>query len=251
MRRDDRAIPGPNALDTRVLALGEEWDVTGEFGPELFFGGDCTISVKLPPPFSSRSVQKFKIRGTNPSVNDILAYLRAANSPPYILPMAYVESGFKEVPAEMSRPKQFYTSNRYLGQRVDQGNPIWGAPDGWGILQADGTDGFPITSTVAWNWQKSIDAGLHKLTIVKVQEQEESFAKIKRQYPSLYIDPPTVNVDGVEYNPFDADLIIRYNGQKAFTFSPKTNPASRWLFHDNKEHYLQRVTQQFLLHGSL
>jgi hypothetical protein len=101
-----------------------------------FWGGEATVhwifNGITQPDFN------FKIRGQNPSQQAMIDMLNASGYW-FAWRIAKAESGLK--------------------QFNDNGTPVFGSPNGWGVMQLDPSD----NDQQKWNWQMNIQAGLARL----------------------------------------------------------------------------------------
>jgi hypothetical protein len=139
-------IPASGTYD--VLGSGT-WSPS--FGGLLAGANDIVVHVSVligsqTTPVVTKS--GFQIHGTNPTQAQIFSMATSLES--------------KAVAWQESTHRQF-AGTRYSGT----GLPLWGPPDGWGLMQRD-----PLQSEAQlWNWQTSLSLGLTWLTTVRNDAQ--------------------------------------------------------------------------------
>lgn len=125
-RSDADAFPSA----PRVLPSTSVWDIRSDTGGTIR-GGTATVRYT----YNNRPelTFSFQIRGTNASEADARARLGA--SPWFLTRIARQESGIR----------QFDSG----------GAPVFGSPNGWGLMQLDPPPG----SSEIWSWWANVDAG--------------------------------------------------------------------------------------------
>ena len=202
-RNDSRRIPG---LGFDATDANSTW--TPNWGGVFAGADDLHIFVRASVNTSYGIVSAFddvsgyEIRGENPTnntVNNLLGGFPAEN-------IACWESAH--------RLDQFESS---------PGWPLFGAPDGWGIMQLDNPpENCPKTESTIWNWRENVDMGL--CTIAgKRAEAQASINRTMRNFPNAPAFPDTVNISGSTYDALEIDAIKRYNGGRYFAYDPTSN----------------------------
>jgi len=105
-----------------------------------------------------------------------------------------------------------YRESRF--RQFDQaGKPLFGAPNGFGIMQIDNP---PATITQIWNWQSNIDAG-RTLWAQKAKDAVTYPSRVRKQYPKA-----------TEFTPEELKLETyqRYNGGAYWKWEDRTK---KWV----------------------
>lgn len=191
-------------------------------------GGDVKVYVEARAGSVRASDQKggYQIKGINPSEALVKTYL--GSSPWFISRLVRQESRFR----------QFQPS---------PGEPLFGPPNGWGLMQTDP----PPSESAIWNWKSNIDAG--KAVVSAKGASATSFWNRQVTQYTTWIaahpgtaSPPASRTYGditFAYAPTgtqkslgDAIWIKQYNGAPNGNFvawdnaSDPTNP--QWVFHE-------------------
>jgi hypothetical protein len=105
-----------------------------------------------------------------------------------------------------------YRESRFR-QFDQEGKPLFGAPNGFGIMQIDNP---PATITQIWNWQLNIDAG-KALWAQKTKDAETYPSRVRTQYPSA-----------TDFTPDELKLETyqRYNGGAYWKWDDQ---AKKWV----------------------
>lgn len=236
-----------------------------EFEFNKIRGGDVTITAYNDDKMSNVVGQfKFKIKGENPSNQQINNYLRLKG---YDQQFWF----FKGLIMQESTNRQFNGS----------GMPLWGGPDGWGLTQRDQqyqelTDG---DLDYLWDWKKNIDVGINTINekinyaIDLLNKQLNTEAKtafnadplnfekasdvtygnitlghVKTTLPRLdqfnvYFDDNT----GSKKSFLDATVIRLFNGGQFYTLQKVKNNKYKWVINDtnNKDrNYVKDVCEK-------
>ena len=222
-RGDNDSFPGGSG---RVLSAASTWDIRSEFGGALR-GGTATISYR----YNSQPERSFtfQIRGANPVEAD--AKSRLGGSPWFLTRIARQESGIRQ---------------------FNGGDPLFGAPNGWGIMQVDPPPG----PQEIWNWAANVDAGKgvinqknSELTTTWNNRLNDWATWNQQHPPNQQVGPPAPRQEGgcnlqwvgggsgSEGSPSfrDACWIKRYNGADNSDFliwenRPPYQNDPRWVF---------------------
>lgn len=185
-----------------------------------FIGGDYELSAST----DDTRTLSFFILGENPTNSDVLSEIRKHNKFSWLPYMAQKETyGY-------GPPKAVF--NQFLGLKGRVGVPIWGSPDGWGIMQMDSSSGRRITNEERWNWLANVEAGC---AVMKAKKKlaESVFNKVKNGFSNTpghkWTTPPSHVQVALKYKDgsksetlvplMDAIAIIYYNGA---TFEPRS-----------------------------
>lgn len=233
---DSRAFPSSGYIG---ITYGQFWYPTQQYFGNQFFGGNASFKFTDNVTTSVRNFP-FKIRGKNPSSTVVRSYISLRSGPYYAFAIIKHESGFR----------QFYSSGTYSGE------PLLGAPDGWGLAQLDySSQGKTANTMEVWNWQVNLSSGL-SIIQNKRQIASDYFAYIKRTYPRQWVEPPTYYHDPrtrTSFTYMDAAAITLYNGApvliqsggvyylSCWKFSPSNAAETRWTFVPNRNDYLYKI----------
>ncbi len=177
----------------RTLAANTLWDIANEYAGR-FRGGRATITVA----YGGKTQEVvLNIKGTNPDIATMRAFIRGTIAYWYAEAMARTESSFR----------QFGPS----------GNPLAGG-EGFGIFQLD----TPApTAQQLWNWHDNVrEAGARMagnraeattwITNQKTQQMAEEPTKPLAE--KQFVIGPLTYQEGTPKSPIDAVAIQRYNG---------------------------------------
>ena len=131
-RTDTQRVPASNTKDIQGV---KTW--TPEWGDGLVGATDVHVYLAVSVDQSDEAkhdASGYKIEGINPSRDAVKTY--AGESPWFLPRIIDQESNFR----------QFISS---------PGKPLWGTPDGWGLMQLDP----PPADQTLWNWQQNINDG--------------------------------------------------------------------------------------------
>jgi hypothetical protein len=219
-RNDSNNYPASGSPKT--LPTTTPWNIYGEFGT-AFCGGNATISANYNGLSLSRT---FKIRGLNPVADTAKSYV--GTSPWYACPIAKTESQYR----------QFNVTGSY------QGEPNWGSPNGWGIMQLDTP---PATVQQLWNWQANVAGGKALIADPCIAQAQVWMASQETQQqaeePSKPLENCIFTFNGVDFRkgisrtPIDACAIQRYNGVSGgwviyWQNKTPTQPG-QWMYYSN------------------
>ncbi len=189
------------APGTQDIVANEDW--TPDWG-NLLTGGDVHVYVTAAVADVSTEAEDdqdgYVIRGTNPTRAQILAIADDVEE----RAVFWQESSFR----------QFYTQDRDMGDdRLDErrGMPVFGLPDGWGLMQRDP----PPSEAYLWNWNTNLTAGVDYLNLMHTNAQNY----LNRHYDSAVWNwnPHTEHPEWVWDEAFS-----RYNTGRPI-FSPNGN----------------------------
>lgn len=198
-RNDSDTYPSAGGA---VLPSSSTWDIRAAFGSYVR-GGTATITYRYNT--SPESAFTFQIRGTNPS--EANAKTRLGSSPWFLTRIARQESGIRQ-----------FNGN----------DPLFGAPNGWGMMQLDPPPG----PQEIWSWWANVDAGKVRLNqkngelTPRWNERVEDWTTWNRDNPNQQVAPPAPRQEGnclfvwanggsgseSEKSFRDACWIKRYNG---------------------------------------
>jgi hypothetical protein len=185
----------PCWLPPTTLSASTPWDITGSMS------GICGGSVTLTYTYGSFSGSfSFSVLGYNPYPTTVKNQL--GTSPWFLQQLANHESGY--------------------AQFLANGQPNFGAPNGFGIMQLD-----PPSSTYQlWDWKQNVAEGISRLNTLNADSfwanQVQAWDAFNALYPSAYVYPPndeqegpctfSMSPTGGNSHPFsDAVWIKRYN----------------------------------------
>jgi len=238
---DSRAFPTSGFIG---LGYGKPWYPSQQYFGSQFFGGDASVNFSDNVNTSVRTFP-FKIRGVNPSPSVARRYISSRNAPYYASAIFQHESR-----------SGTHTFNQFYPTGSSSGEPVFGAPDGWGIAQLDYSPQRTAATMEVWNWQVNLDSGLAILQD-KRQIAADYFAYIKRTYPSKWEEPPASYRDTRTTTSFpylDAATITLYNGASVtvrssggayylscWKFTSSNAAGKRWTFVPNSNDYLYKI----------
>ena len=163
---------------------------------DLIAGGDLAVAVEMDfalgngdPAGTATAVTRVAIEGTNPPLADMKKITRES---PEKLAVAWAESEHRQ-----------FTGTRYTGTGV----PLYGAPDGWGLMQLDRIPGFTRGTEHYWNWRANLQKGIDYLDSL----YEDSLERLEDLYDAEdeKDNPDDPRSKGVEHNwgwsPFEVD----------------------------------------------
>ena len=168
----------------------------------LIAGGDCQVSllVEIMGLELEASLGGISITGENPTNADVIAALGGSPA----VEIACWESG------------------HVLDQFDSAGWPLFGPPNGWGIMQIDNPPAAcPLTEAVIWDWRENIATGL---CVINAKENDA------RGYPSrvrrIYPNATEFTDEQLLY-----ETIQRYNGGSYWTWGESLNPSQgqQWI----------------------
>lgn len=189
----------PDAGTTDITGNG---DWTPEWG-DLFAGGEVKVYVTaVVDSVEAKGDKKgYEIRGTNPANGDVNATL----------------GGFPAT--NIACWESMHTLDQFTAAEW----PLFGAPNGWGIMQLDNPPAqCPLTERVIWNWRDNTAMGLCAID-GKRREAQASINNVSRTYPAAPPFPATVAINGQTYSAFSIDVIKRYNGGRYFGYNAVLN----------------------------
>jgi hypothetical protein len=196
-RNDQHRVPETGTIDIQ----GD-----GSWAPNwrnLFAGGNLVVHVKA----SIRGVEAedkqegYKIKGNNPAnaiVNSELGGSPATN-------IACWESG--------------HTLDQFGGDQW----PLFGAPNGWGIMQIDNPPAqCPLDENVIWNWKTNVGMGL---CVIGQKERDA------RGYPGRIRRLGYPNATDFTDDQLLNETIQRYNGGSYWTWGEMFVPSrgKQWI----------------------
>ena len=120
----------------RVQSSASAWDIRSDFGSALR-GGSATLYYR----YNTQPERSFgfQIRGSNPT--EVTVKSKLGSSPWFLTRLVRQESS-------------------YL-QFISGGEPYFGPPNGWGLMQTDPPDG----PQQIWSWWANVDQGVQKLNV--------------------------------------------------------------------------------------
>ena len=151
------------------------WNISNELNG-TFCGGTATLSYTLD---GMKGMDKtFYIRGTNPTQSQIFSYASTIEEEA----VCWKESSFR--------------------QFNGTGLPLYGPPNGWGLMQKDP----PPSLDYLWNWQVNLQGGVDYLNLIYGEAETYLLGKYN---PSTWIWNPANRPDKI----WD-DAFCRYNSGK-------------------------------------
>jgi hypothetical protein len=216
---------GPNKRRTKGVYTGQ---TTGEnsnvtilpitWGSLIRGGDEITLHVAAVGGTHSKEVtlkNPFRIVGLNPSKQEIRAELTLEEQV-----LAYLESGFRQ-----------FRQNRDF--------PLWGKPDGWGIMQVDP----PSNDDQLWDWTKNVAEGKRRFQQDKVRlartyaervrngttwyfYKDKKDGRIKRGYTDPldghweWYEVAYKNADDLSVDELVSEMFQRYNGGVYMRWEP-------------------------------
>ena len=205
---------------TAMLDSQVDWEV--DFGTQnflgksydAFYGGNATMSAVFPS--GKTPTRNFKILGENPESGDVIDYVNTVNPALWYAPAIFdqessLEQFFDSDTSKLYRDKP---GAKYdLRLMFKQGEPLFGAPAGYGIGQFDAVANKidKLNPEILWNWQANVDQSLI-LMQAKHDEAVAYFAAVAAQAKSRYVAPPTF--PDTDLSAVDAMAICLYNGIK-------------------------------------
>ena len=224
---------GPNKRRTKGVytgqTIGENSDVTAlpiTWGALIRGGDEITLHVvAIGGTHSKEATLKnpFRIVGLNPSKQEIRAKLTLEEQV-----LAYLESGFRQ-----------FKQNRDF--------PLWGDPDGWGIMQVDPSS----NDDQLWDWMKNVAEGKRRFQQEKVR-LARTYAERVRNRTTWYFDSkgnrrlndpinrpwewypiPFKNAEDLSDDELINEMFQRYNGGVFFRWEPddpeNPNTSGSWI----------------------
>ncbi len=198
-------------------------------------GGSLTVQVSATVSSGGTAIatvsnqQTFPIAGSNPSLAQMKEIIGDSNEK---LAVAWAESTHRQ-----------FVGARYTGT----GEPVYGEPDGWGIMQIDNIPKLTRTVEHFWNWRVNLKAGSDYLNTL----YDEALEYFKFHYvPPMEGDPDS----GWSWNPANSgtdvtvkaiiwnDAFSRYNTGRPM-YSPDGN--------DGKEHCEYEKDDEIIEDGKL
>ena len=185
-----------------MVSTGSTRRWTPDWGSFLRGGNDVTVHVKVtltesggadPSTITLSDTQTgFQIHGQNPTQSQIFAIATKAE--------------YKAVAWQESTHRQF-VGIRYTGV----GLPLWGAPDGWGLMQLElNTPGRNWGENEIWKWDKNLREGAQYLE--DIYSQALGYLIERHRLDSLR-DPPIIWSTNPANEPDSVwdDTFARYN----------------------------------------
>lgn len=208
--------------DYDSVSYGQWWNPWSRFYSGDFFGGAVTIK-------GGNNISGFaapvslNIRGLNPKDAVVEAYARGIGMPWYGTAILKHETRSGN-----------YVYNQFRPTGTNRGNPIFGAPHGWGMGQLDRGDDNKITAAEMWNWQKNLDSA-RSVIAVKTRYAQDYFDKVKATFPTKWEEPPFYTPPGAStrLTALEAASIQLYNGAAVVRKFGNTYYLSCWAFDEN------------------
>ncbi len=124
-----------------------------------------------------------------------------------------------------------FQESRFAQFKDSDGLPLFGAPNGYGIMQLDNP---PATADQIWDWRANVDAGL-ALFAVKRQEAVTYPGRVRKKFP-----------DATDFTPEQARLetIQRYNGGRYWNWNDERKEwekAKNSGYADKINGYVQQI----------
>jgi len=153
------------------LSPNAKWRMSNDFNHNLavntFGAFEHASPSALKASFSATNSNDFKVQilGKNPSKSDVENHIAAANhnvlTAKIMWSIALHESNSKDC----SVVQQFNEPGCRVGANsIFAHTPVFGSPDGWGIMQPDGFDHHcDITTPDIWNWKSNVDKGIGRV----------------------------------------------------------------------------------------
>jgi len=186
----------------------------------LFAGGDLSINVTavISDKESKYSDNLYDIKGKNPDKSDVLKKLGT-------FPATNIAC---------------WESAHSLAQFDSENWPLFGPPNGWGIMQIDTPPSkCPLKERTIWDWTDNVAMGLCTIN-GKGEEARAYINNVYNDYPDAPEFPETIVLNGISYNAFTIDVIKRYNGGKYFGYNSVLN---QWIIVNEgpNPNYVQNV----------
>lgn len=156
----------------RVLPAAATWNIRPDTADQLR-GGTATIHFQYLNHPERRFT--FQIRGTNP--NSTVVKARLGSSPWFLTRIVMQESTYRQ---------------------FNNGEPHWGSPNGWGLMQLDPPPG----PQVIWSWWANVDAGKQVLAQKSTQlnsfwnSQINQWTQWNQNNPTQQVGPPAPRTEG-------------------------------------------------------
>lgn len=184
-----------------VIEGDDEW--SPDWG-DLIAGGDIQVSlvVNIDDLDIEAGLSGNSIKGDNPEDSSVISAL-GGGSP--AVEIACWESGHS------------------LSQFDSYGWPLFGAPNGWGIMQIDNPPiACPLTEEDIWDWRANVDTGL---CVMDVKRNDAS------GYPSRIRRRGYPNATDFTDQQLLYEAIQRYNGGAYWTWGESLDPSEgqQWI----------------------
>jgi hypothetical protein len=218
---------------SQVLPGNSVFDITGALGgAQNFFGGTVTLYWTIGS--GSQQQGTIYVRGLNPSSSTVKAEL--GTDPWFIQHIAKLESQYQQFQSD--------------------GTPLFGSPNGFGIMQLDP----PPTRAAVWNWQTNVAGGKSAVSSFGSgatsfwSSQVQQFLTWRSAHPEAPPPPDTTEgyttfsytTDGTKKPYSDAIWIKQYNGAPNGNYlvwqnSPPYEDTPFWQFHQTNNSGLNYV----------
>lgn len=227
-------------IEGAVWKIHQDPDWIEELAENGFFGGDATLSYRLPDQDVARI--RLRIGGENPKdaicKEFIQSYPQA--SPGQRLDFMYAIARHES--KAKNRDRVYYNQFLHLNSHPrDGGFPSWTndgglTPGGYGVFQVTGTAKDAranIRRDEIWNWQSNVSAAFRIMNHqFKDSLAERYFKKIRKTTPRAdqlleNCPPPKIRAAGETFTAKQAVWITAYNGWGGFL-------KNRFVFQKNK-----------------
>lgn len=211
---------------------GNDWEIhkhpdfRGEISKNGFFGGNATITYRLPGMESTKAF-RFRIGGENPIDEKCKKFIQSfpETSPGQKLDFMYAIARHES--KAKNRDRVYYNQFLHLGTHPNDGGfPSWNndgglTPGGYGVFQVTGTavdSREDIRRDEIWNWQSNVKAAFAIMTHqFKGSLAKRYFENIKLEVPrgeQLFeqCPPPRIRTGGETFTAKQAVWITAYNG---------------------------------------
>lgn len=128
------------------------------------------------------------------------------------------------------------------------GDPVWGHPDGWGIMQLDNIPGFTKTEAHFWNWKTNLQKGMEYI--------DTMYSDAVRHFNAHYEAPVEgVPDSGWGWNPENADSVpsvkiriwddafSRYNSGNSM-YRPNGHDGTKHCERESQYDYIDEKTNE-------
>jgi hypothetical protein len=206
----------------------------------------------------------FFIRGKNPTMSQVKAYISLKGYDKeywFFSRIVRHESGSGSTDQSIAKQFNQPTSKKTYGEFNTIGLPIFGTPNGWGMMQLDNKDEINAGIAEVWNWKKNIDGG-KKVIDNKMRQTIVDFKNSIKKIKSVYEFMPenveaaepqlegtftfshiASNINGFDFlkkhftvdesekykSLIDANIIKRYNGGQYYFSKMTDKNSAKWL----------------------